>query len=117
MDFPEGQIKAKCPTQGCGANWELGPEGFWSITPIAPITVEQQLSEAWKKLIGAMAEAAKKVYNAIMDAVDDINPKWLNYYRRTKKQRIQNKYWKRILTCIMNSLQTAPHRGSRRRRT
>lgn len=38
MNFPEGQIRAKCP---CGANWECGPEGYWYIkyitAPFVPI--------------------------------------------------------------------------------
>ena len=86
------------------ANWELGPEGFWSITPIS---AAQQAEEAMRKFIRAMTEAFKKVYKAMKDAVRDINPKWLHYYRRSRSKRICNKYEKRILTCIMNSLQAA----------
>jgi hypothetical protein len=41
MSFPEGQVKAGCPTKGCQAEWECGPEGFWSIknitAPLVPI--------------------------------------------------------------------------------
>lgn len=37
ISFPDGEVKAKC---GCGANWECGSEGFWSIknitTPMIP---------------------------------------------------------------------------------
>ena len=34
IEFPGGQVKAVC---GCGAVWELGPEGFWSITSFVMI--------------------------------------------------------------------------------
>jgi len=34
MEFPGGQVKATC---SCGAVWELGPEGFWSITSFVSI--------------------------------------------------------------------------------
>jgi len=36
MEFPEGEIKARCQSKGCSAYWELGLEGFWSAT-LAPI--------------------------------------------------------------------------------
>jgi len=33
MNFPEGEIKAKCP---CGTIWECGPEGYWyTQTPVS----------------------------------------------------------------------------------
>ena len=34
IEFPGGQVKAMC---SCGAVWELGPEGFWSITSFVMI--------------------------------------------------------------------------------
>jgi len=35
IDFPEGQVKAKC---NCGATWECGVEGYWyCVREIAPI--------------------------------------------------------------------------------
>ena len=35
INFPEGQVKARC---SCGAEWQLGPEGFWYIefAPVLP---------------------------------------------------------------------------------
>lgn len=114
MAFPEGQIKAKCPTKGCGANWELGPEGFWSIIRIS---AEQRAEEVMKKFIRSMTEAFKKVYNSMKAALKGINLKWLHYYTRSKQKRIRNKYERRILTYMMDSLQTAPLKGSGRRRT
>ena len=32
MLFPEGEIRTNC---SCGANWELGPEGYWYIKNIS----------------------------------------------------------------------------------
>jgi len=102
MSFPEGQIKAKCLTENCGANWELGAEGFWAITHI---DAAQQMDEAVKEFIESMKVAFKRVFTAIMTAAEDINPKWLHYYSHSKKQRIRNKYEKMIRIYLTNSLQ------------
>lgn len=29
--FPEGEVRIRCLTKVCGAHWECGAEGFWSI--------------------------------------------------------------------------------------
>ena len=29
ITFPEGEIKFKCKTKGCGAIWEIDNGGFW----------------------------------------------------------------------------------------
>lgn len=31
ISFPEGKTKARCPVDGCGMQWESGPEGYWAI--------------------------------------------------------------------------------------
>jgi len=39
IDFPEGQVKAKC---NCGATWECGVEGYWYMTTnFAPISTNR----------------------------------------------------------------------------
>lgn len=43
MEFPGGQVKVTC---SCGAVWELGPEGFWSITSFVLILVKPTVVEA-----------------------------------------------------------------------
>ena len=108
MHFPEGQIRAKCPTIGCRANWELGPEGFWSMTPI---TEDQQIREAAQAMHEAieffkvaMEVAANRVYSALTAAADEINPKWFHYYQHSRKRRIRNKYEKRIRIYLANSI-------------
>lgn len=35
LQFPEGQIKTNCR---CGAVWELGIEGFWSVSKVPYVT-------------------------------------------------------------------------------
>ena len=101
MSFPEGQIKAECSTNGCGANWELGPEGFWSITPVSE---GQLFADAMEKFMKAMAKALRKIYTAINDVAKDVNPKWLNYHKYSKKQRIREKYRRKIVNHVMNAI-------------
>lgn len=31
VTFPEGEVRTKCKTKGCGAKWECGIEGFWYV--------------------------------------------------------------------------------------
>lgn len=49
MSFPEGEVKVKC---GCGANWECGPEGFWSIHSVSftPILAKPETEAIRTKL-------------------------------------------------------------------
>lgn len=47
MEFPGGQVKATC---SCGAVWELGPEGFWSITSFVLILASPVVVETVVKL-------------------------------------------------------------------
>jgi len=125
MSFPEGQIKAKCLTKDCGANWELGAEGFWLIRNITPIqnfkgideiqlakACEQyvrSIVEAFKPVIEAMAKWSKDLWDKFMEsAAKGINPKWWYYYKHAKKQRTRKKYQKRIWIHLKNFLTTAP---------
>lgn len=52
INFPEGEIKTKCKTKGCGAHWECGVEGFWSIaywlTPIFAKPNHYQKYMGWR---------------------------------------------------------------------
>jgi hypothetical protein len=47
MEFPGGQVKTSC---SCGAVWELGPEGFWSITSFVLILAKPVVVEISVKL-------------------------------------------------------------------
>jgi|AGTN01.2.fsa_nt_gi hypothetical protein len=108
MNFPEGQIRAKCPTIGCGANWELGPEGFWQVVHISE---DQQIREAAKVMHEAieffkiaMEVAFNRVFNTLNVAANEINPKWFHYYQRSRKRRIRKKYEKLIRNYLADSL-------------
>ena len=65
MEFPGGQVKATC---GCGAVWELGPEGFWSITSF-------------------MLILAKPVVEPVMEAAVKLRADEYPRYPRSKKRR------------------------------
>ncbi|EGW40681.1 hypothetical protein [Desulfosporosinus sp. OT] len=118
MSFPEGQVKAKCPTKGCGANWELGPEGYWSIRNITPIQAIQldeacekfirSIMEAFRPVIEAMAKWSKGLWDKLVEvAAKEINPKWWHFYKHSKKQRTRKKYERRIQSHMIIFLTTA----------
>jgi hypothetical protein len=114
MAFPEGQIKAKC--QSCETIWELGPEGYWTIKNINHARL--RFHEACKKVVNFFVESLKPAFDALRKwalglwdklleiVAKRICPKWLHYYKHSKKQRIRKKYRRIIQTHLMEILIT-----------
>ncbi|SDG48440.1 hypothetical protein [Desulfosporosinus hippei] len=58
MEFPEGEIKAKCQTKCCLAQWEIGPEGFWSV--FVPIIAKPKKLNHYEKYMAWRNKNRKK---------------------------------------------------------
>ena len=83
MEFPGGQVKVTC---GCGAVWELGLEGFWSITSFVLILAKpkgRKLNHyerymAWRKSIRGKkggSKMLKKVAKSVRKVLRDSRQK------------------------------------------